>query len=95
MGAADAQAGDAEEATEAQVVYRKDVGAVALVVFPEGHFPLDGSLGIHVSALEPAIDLFLLWWMVSLTTIKHADWVEEQIRQQEILYAESQKSQYE
>ena len=71
---------------------RKDVGAVALVVFPEGQFPRETSLGVRVSVVEPAIDLFLLWWMVSLTTIEHADWVEEQIREQEILYAESQES---
>jgi hypothetical protein len=37
------------------------------------------GLGVRLSLSEPALDLFVLWWMVSLTTREHAEWVQEQV----------------
>ncbi len=36
------------------------------------------GIGIRVNLDEPAIDIFFLWWMVSLTSREHAEWIREQ-----------------
>ncbi len=51
---------------------------LSLCLHSEGSWRKCLGVGVRLSLDEPAIDVFFLWWMASLTSREHAEWIREQ-----------------